>query len=190
MRNVLSDREKALEYDFFHKVDEQLLQKLRDKLADERQLELLADTTGIHHEGILNELAELGLNSETICALSLVPLVEVAWSDGRVSRAERNAILSVTPGGSGNMSDQLVANWLRERPDQKLFQTWKHYVAALSETLSPDAKEAMKREVVERARAVARATDSVFGIDTLSSAEKRLLLEIENAFDAPAPSSA
>ena len=47
MKEILRDRENALEYEFFHKADEQLWQQLKDQLKCEKLQQALTDATGI-----------------------------------------------------------------------------------------------------------------------------------------------
>ena len=48
---------------------------------------------GISDEKVLDKLDDLGLTTETVAAISLTPLVHVAWSDGEVDKQERTAVL-------------------------------------------------------------------------------------------------
>src|ERR687891_288917 len=80
----LGDRRKALEEEFFAKQNQQLLRQLRETTAVRTQKEALAAALGITDDDVLEHLMALGLSSETLAALSLVPLVEVAWAEGRV----------------------------------------------------------------------------------------------------------
>ena len=43
---------------------------------------------------MLAELARVGVRPETLSAVALIPLVMVAWADGRVDESERLAILN------------------------------------------------------------------------------------------------
>ena len=58
-KDIFKDRESALEYEFFHKVDEELLEKLKAKLNFEKREHALADATGIQDEAVLARLHEL-----------------------------------------------------------------------------------------------------------------------------------
>ena len=71
--DIFRTREQALEYEFFHKVDDELWEDLRHKLDLEDRRHALADATGITDEDVLTELVELDLNSETLFALLLFP---------------------------------------------------------------------------------------------------------------------
>src|SRR5438105_8011251 len=91
---LFGDRRKALEEAFFAKQNERVKQQLRAKQEGQARREALAAASGIRDEGVLDQLVALGLGAETLAALSLVPLVEVAWADGTIDAKERAAILA------------------------------------------------------------------------------------------------
>jgi hypothetical protein len=182
----LGDRRKALEEEFFAKHNRQLLQQLRQTTAAGRQKEALAAATGITDAAVLEQLAALDLSSETLAALSLVPLVEVAWADGSLDAKEQSALLAAaeqTGLSKNSASYQLLEEWLREQPSPKLLETWKAYVAILSSTLNDQAKQALKQDLLGRARLVAEAAGGFLGLGKrISSAEQTVLTELEQAF--------
>ena len=79
---ILADREKALEELFFEKHNRKLAEQLRAEREQTEAQEGLATLTGIEDEALLETLVGLDLRVETWAALSLLPLVEVAWADG------------------------------------------------------------------------------------------------------------
>jgi hypothetical protein len=182
----LGDRRKALEEEFFAKQNQQLLRQLRETKATEAQKEALAAVSGITDAAVLEQLVALDVSSETLAALSLVPLVEVAWADGRLDAKEQSALLAAAEQGGlskDNPSYQLFEAWLRERPSPKLLATWKAYVAILSSALDVPAKQALKQDLLGRARSVAEAAGGFLGLGKrISSAEQAVLTELEQAF--------
>jgi hypothetical protein len=135
---------------------------------------------------VLEQLAAVDLSSETLAALSLVPLVEVAWADGRLDAKERSALLAAAERAGlskDSASYQLLEEWFRERPSPKLLAAWKAYVAALSQTLNIRAQDALKQDLLGRARLVAEAAGGFLGLGKrISSAEQAVLTELEQAF--------
>ena len=45
-------------------------------------------------DAVLEKLANFGMDASTLAALSLAPLVLVAWADGEVDAKERDAVLA------------------------------------------------------------------------------------------------
>jgi len=62
------------------------------RLAKRRAIE---QTTGTDDAGIVDRIEQLGFNGESIKVLDLLPLIHVAWADGRIQKSERALILSI-----------------------------------------------------------------------------------------------
>ena len=180
----LAERGKELEEAFFR----QMNQKLTDKLQAENKKKLDKDAitrlTGITSDELLDKLMELKLGASTVAAFALLPVVEVAWADGRVDEKEQKAVLDASK-KAGLVGDaaEIVAHWLAERPAKSLFETWKAYIAAICNHLGPDEKALMKNELVGRARTVAEASGGFLGLGSHVSKEDQAVLDkISQAF--------
>jgi hypothetical protein len=186
-RDILRDRESAFEFEFCHKVDRKLLARLREQLDSEERQRALSQATGIEEASVLQELDSLGIRSQSVLALSLYPLVHVAWSDGTVDENERAAVLASLEGADRGISEpsrQLLEVWLKKRPCDDLFTAWRHYVAALMRTLTPVARRTVKFSLISRSRRVAESAGGILGIHKTSAAEEAAIAELENAFTA------
>jgi hypothetical protein len=185
----LRDREKALEESFFAKRNQKLLEALREKRAREQGREVLAEVSGIADADVLDKLVELGIGAETWTALSLVPLVEVAWANGQVEEKERRAVLAGAEANgivAGSPGYELLQGWLAQRPDARLLETWGEYIVGLRASLEAAEIHALRDEVLGRARAVAKAAGGFLGLGTrISSEEEVVLRELARAFDGP-----
>jgi hypothetical protein len=183
---ILGDRRKALEEEFFAKQNQRLLRQLRETTAVKAKTEALAAASGITDAAVLEQLAAIDLSGETVAALSLVPLIEVAWADGRLDAKEQSALLAAAEQsglGKDSASYQLLEEWVKERPSPRVLAAWKAYVAALSTTLDDQTKHALKQDLLGRARMVAEAAGGFLGLGKrISSAEQAVLTELEQAF--------
>jgi len=184
-RQVLKDRERALEYEFFHRVDEQLLEQLREKLKSEERREALCKATGITDQAVLQELDDVGVSSETYLAFYLFPLVHVAWADKKVEPQERDAILEEAE-SIGHSHDtesyHMLQRWLDREPGEEMFTAWKDYVHAMSDGVSVETYDALRRNVMEDARRVAKAAGGILGVHKISGAESKVLEELDEVF--------
>ena len=185
---ILRDRGKSLEDEFFRREDQRLMQKLEQMRAAETNREALAKAAGIGNPAVVDKLLELGVKAETVAALALVPLVEVAWADGELDRRERGAILDrARESGlaAGSVEHALLEAWLDRRPDPKLLTAWTHLVRGVSEQLGREESARLKANLLDRARAVATASGGVLGMGSkISSAEAAMLAQLEGAFPA------
>jgi hypothetical protein len=180
---ILRDRGKALEDEFFHRQNQRLLERLSERKAAESTRDALAKASGITTPAVLDELIKLGIRADTVAALSIVPLLEVAWADGTLDAKERRAVIDTTGLAPGSTVATLIEGWLDRRPDPRLFIAWTHLVQAMCEQLGPSGAAKLKAGLLERAAAVAAASGGRFGIGSkVSSSEAAALARLEAAF--------
>jgi len=181
----LRERGRSLEDEFFRRQDARLLERLRERKGAEAQREALAKATGITNAAILERLAKLGIGVETVAALRLVPLVEVAWADDTLDANERGAILARARASGiapGSPEAALLQSWLDQRPDATLGSAWAELVQGLCETLPPDEVARMRTGLLDGARAVAGASGGMLGLGRVSAAESAAIARLEAAF--------
>jgi len=182
----LGDRRQALEASFFHFQNEKLLDEFRQHLQAMERKAQLADASGIHDEAVLARLVELDIRPETLAAVALVPLVEVAWADGRLPPKNREAVIKAAEQAGMTADDdahQLLEAWLKQKPGDELLETWRQYVRALCDRLDDTEAERLKHDLLDRAQAVAAATGGLLGIGRVSAAEKAVLEKLARAFE-------
>src|SRR4029450_3731433 len=90
---ILRDRGRSLEDEFFRREDKRLTERLNELRAAEATREALGKASGITKPAGLEKLRALGIRAETAAALSIVPLVEVAWADGALDAKERRVVV-------------------------------------------------------------------------------------------------
>ncbi len=180
-------RRNELEEKFFREKDAELIRAMREKTATMKRRMALAEASGIEHEELLDQLDQLQVSAETLAALSLVPLVAVAWADGKLDDKERAAVLASADQiglKDGHAGYELLEQWLKQKPDKKLAEVWHDYIYALCEILSPEAKAELYEDLVGRTRAIAEATGGVLGLGSkISKPEQDVLDRLARAFD-------
>jgi hypothetical protein len=182
---AFAQRERALENEFFYRVDKELLDRMRKTYADEAAKRSLAAASGFTDEALLNELVELKIAPETLGALSLVPLVLVAWADRAVDCKERMAVLqaAIEDGlARDGAAYRLLEFWLENEPPPQLAETWKHFVKAVLPVLTDDNRFAFREEIMKQARRAAKASRPGLGAKKISTEEARVLNELESVF--------
>ncbi len=161
--------------------DTQLSRRLHADLDEIRQ------ATQITDHKVLTELIDCGVRAESLNLLTLVPLVHVAWANGRIEGEERTAILEAAA-QVGVRADSpgfvLLNGWLCCRPHRTLIRTWKDYVAAIRKFLSPEAYNVLHSSTVNRARSVAESAGGLLGFLKVSRAEEAAIQELNLAFFA------
>lgn len=179
----------ALEAVFYRSGSEGEREKIR-LAADEREASAaLAEASGISDPEVLTRLADLGIRAETLAALTLIPLIEVAWADGVMEPKERTAVLAGAE-SSGIAPDStsygLLALWTLEQPPPDLVAAWSGFIAALCAELDPAERDQLRENVMGRAREVAEAAGGFLGLGSVSKQEQRVLDELAERFDAAA----
>jgi len=185
-KDSISALRREMEEKFFLERDKELLQALREQTERKRRKQALADASGITDDELLDQLDEMDIGSETLAALSLIPLIAVAWADGSIDAKERQAVLTAAEQRgleAGHPGHDLLKGWLDTKPDRKLLDVWKDYVGALCHALDEEAATALKEDLLGRARAVAEAAGGLLGLlNKVSNSEQNMLDELQRAF--------
>lgn len=183
--DFLSDRRQALEEAFFARHNKELTEKLREKAEAAEERQRLAAATGIQDEAALTRLQALGLHPTTLSALSLVPLVLVAWADGKLEAKERKVILEAAAANGlevGTPAFDSLEGWLHELPPAGLLEAWLDYVKALTADLGEEGTAHLRQDILERAAKVAKSAGGWWDLGAVSDEEKGVLAQLEKAF--------
>jgi len=183
--HTLEERGRALENQFFDKENKAKISAMKDKLDAQKTREELRKASGMSDDTVLDKLVELGLRANTIAALSLVPLITVAWADGTIQDNERSAILQGAHGKGleqGTDGYELLQTWLTKKPDGQLFEAWEAYIKALAGQLNDEQNRLLKNQIVGFAKMVATSAGGILGFGKVSGTEEKVLNRIEAAF--------
>jgi hypothetical protein len=124
------------------------------------------------------------LTADTAPALFLAPLVQVAWAEGSVTKAEHATVLRLAR-GRGVEADspahaQLV-EWLRARPADAIFDVAADVLKQGFAVLPPAEQKERINRVVEACQEVAMASGSglatLLGIENMVSKEESSVLD-------------
>lgn len=133
------------------------------------------------------ELAEalktLGMDATSFRALALLPVVHVAWADGRVQDAERELILRLAEERYHLAEEGLrvLRNWLHHEPTTGYVRRGHKVLLGLSK-VEGFGRDALT-DVVGFSQEVARAAGGVFGFGAVSAEEAEAIAAIAQALD-------
>ena len=184
--DAFGERRKTLEDAFFKAKDHQLLDKMRSELAALEEKNKLAHVSGIVEQHVLDQLVKSGVTAESLTAVVMIPIVEVAWVDGALSTDERDAVLNaaVEQGISADSAAyELLKAWLKERPNPKIIEAWKDYVREVVRMMPRSAVSEFKRTMISRATRVAESAGGFLGIATTSKSERAKIDELSKIYD-------
>jgi len=183
---TLEERGRALENQFYEKENAEKLAAMKSKLESQTTKDELRKVSGMTDDTVLDKLVGLGLSANTIAALSLVPLISVAWADGQIQDNEREAILQAAHGkglDKGSPGYDLLTSWLKTKPDDKLFDAWQGYIHALCAQLTDEQARLLRNQILGFAKLVANVAGGILGIRKVSGDEEKVLQKIDAAFN-------
>lgn len=184
--DILGDKRKALLDSFFHEQDQNLLESLREEIKSQEIKAQLSAVSGIHDDAALDILVSQGIEPGSVAAVTLAPLVLVAWCDGNLHDKERAAILTGAAEHGVKKSDpayRLLESWLKTAPKKELFDLWEGYVTALADAMPDSSRRVLRDQVMGWARDVAEAAGGILGLGSkISAAEQTTLDHLRAAF--------
>jgi tellurite resistance protein len=125
-------------------------------------------------------LQGLGLGRDNYRAVVLLPLIEVAWSDGRIQRAERRRIAQIARRYGIEPSSEWLDRWLKRRPSKKAFFAARTVLLALmARAGKSDVPVESVEQVLDLCLWVAEAAGGLFGLAfTVSRTERDCIEQI------------
>ena len=119
--------------------------------------------------------------------LHLVPLVQVAWSEGEVTARERDLILALAErrGVPKNTATyRQLAGWLDDKPTDDFFDTALTAIRSTLDHEDEDSREADLKELAEWAVRIAEAAGGMLGMARVCREERECLKRITERLTA------
>jgi len=190
-RDLWDERRRSYESEYFQRRERELLEKMRERGRREREAKELAEPVGVSDDEILKELHDLGYTRETVTLLHLVPLLQVAWTDGAVSSAERAGILEAAKLRGVEESSpayrQLIG-WLDKKPLDGFFEDTLRLIGNLLVIMPESESTKNKQDLMSYANAIARASGGILGLGSkVSAAEQEALDKIAREISTAHP---
>jgi hypothetical protein len=177
---ILDDRRKAQEEEYFRKQNAALAQKLKDRETLKSQ--------GISDDHLIEELTKAGFGADAARALVFVPLIQMAWADGRVQDEERQLIEKLAGQRGIELESEamtLIQRWMSSEPRDERFLQAKALLEPMVEEIRRSGGAELGAWISSAAEKVAEATGGLFGFGAkISKEEKELLKEIANRFQS------
>jgi len=178
MRQPVSHLRSEAEY--CHQLDVELTDTLRTRTILQERHHRLEELLQVREPAIFKKLERLGYDETTVTLLFVVPLVQVAWADGSVTKPERDHIVAIATlrGIKPNTPayERLMA-WLEREPSNEFFEGTLDVIAAVISSLPASEREQCKRALLLVCHDAAEAPCHVFGQLSRVCAAKRKAIE-------------
>jgi tellurite resistance protein len=134
----------------------------------------IADSIGTTDLDLAARIAALGFDDETANILDLIPLVHVAWADGKIQRGERARILEILEvrGHAPESTPFQMIEALLEQPPPPAFM--RQSLAILRDLLGD--RPTVAQTIVSMCVDVANASGGLFGFGRRVSEQERELI--------------
>lgn len=185
-RDAFGERRQTQEDEYFRKREQELIQKMRQRAETDATRQQLAERSGIADPAVLQDLEALGYTPDTVRLLHLVPLVQMAWSEGGVSDRERSLILDAARASEiadGSVAADQLAQWLATRPTDQFFETTLRVIGALLAGQPAAERDATQRDLLAYCSAIASVSGGILGRGKVSDTERHLLQHISHALE-------
>ena len=150
-----------------------------------RKLKLELIKVYADNRSMQQDLVHLDIRDQPLATLMLMPLAEVAWVDGALEEAEKNAIVKAASAlvpDHGAETRRILNHWVEERPRPEALEAWRWYVGAYFREVGQQERQAFRQQIMESAHAVAEATGGFFGLgNKISKLERMVIAELEQA---------
>ncbi len=155
--------------------------QLSPKVAQKRHISQVIETLKLPSRDLAERLVRLGFDSETACVLHILPLIQVAWANGEISRRERSRILHVlklreVPEGS--RAWLLCESLLSTRPTDAFLHACREALRDILHS-GKTGQGQDERLLIDLCVDIAEVSGGLFGLHrTVSAAERTVIADI------------
>jgi hypothetical protein len=179
-RDIFAERERWLEEEYFRRKNRELVENLHRQHARQAERLQIAEVIGVADQDVIDALQDMGYTAETVQLLYLIPLVQVAWSEGGPADREREMILKIAqtrgikPAG---LAHQHLIQWLTIKPSEQFFADNLQAIRVIFELLPPEQREAGRRDLIAACSQIASIVEGGIMGRAQISEEERLLID-------------
>ena len=181
-KDKFAQREHWLEEEYFGRKNQELIKKLRERRAREADRQKMAEMMGVDDQEVLEALQDLGYTSETIPLLHIVPLVDVAWTEGGVADREREMIFKIAEARGvrpDGVAYETLSHWMENKPSERFFENSLLAIRIVLDLLPEEQRRASRRDLIAYCNQIASAVSSgIFGPGGIWEEERALISHI------------
>lgn len=178
---ILNDLRTAKDDEYFHQKEQELIEKMHQRVSKEEERRELAEFFFVEDAEILDALLELGYSRETIFLLFLVPVIHVAWIDGSVTDNERRAVIEIARARGmekDSPAELMLKDWLNNRPPDEFFDKTLRLIRNILQTRPRAVRLIREQTLAHYCNVVANASGGFLGFGKVSPAQQELIRKI------------
>jgi len=181
-KDKFAQREHWLEEEYFGRKNQELIEKMRQQRAREADRQKMSEMMGVNDQEVLEALQDLGYTSETIQLLHIVPLVEVAWTEGGVADRERKMIYKIAQARGiqpDSAAHELLSHWFEKKPSGRFFENSLRAIRLVLDLLPEEQRQAGRKDLITYCNQIAAAVSSgILGPGSFFEEERALIEHI------------
>lgn len=188
MSDFLEPLRLAHEEEYFQRHNQELVEKLRARAANEAAAANIKAATGVQDDALVEHLARLGVTRDTVAVLHLMPLLEVAWADGEIQDEERALLHGAADEAKleGKALEAFEA-MIQKRPKQIYFDVALEFIRTVLAAMPEAEANAARENIKSLTETIAQSTGGWFGIfGNVSDEEESALAHITGRLNAKA----
>jgi hypothetical protein len=169
---------------FIRLEEERLLKGMKHGTEVEASIRLrwteIAKGVGSEDPSIGQRLEKLGFNADSVRILFYIPLIEVAWSDGKIGYEESYKIVDVVRKRGVRATSEafdFLSHLTLQRPDAAFFHGCNEVIRELLGKMQAGEREQSIQTLSDLCVQVARASRGFFGLGSDVSREEREVIQ-------------
>ena len=119
-------------------------------------------------------MQDLGFSLDTVVLLPLVPIIQMTWAEGGITKAERELLVRLARSrGSeeGSAADRQLTEWMANRPADAVFAGALRLIRAVLDSGVKDAADFTGDDLVKSCEDIAAASGGILGFGRVSAEE-------------------
>lgn len=154
--------------------------ELSKKADAAAKVSALASSLALTDQELAERIYALGFDADTASVLFVLPLIQVAWASGDVSRSERAQVLKVLELRKverGSKAWLLAESLLEERPSESFLAETRTLLGGILKGRYKDEGDFATRQLIDYCMAVADASGGILGFGNRVSPEEVAAIE-------------
>jgi len=153
--------------------------EVKDQTEEEKTLDAIAESIGVYDEGLGRRMVDLGYDKDTAFLIGFIPIIQVAWADGKVDARETKKLYELAESRGlekGSKGEEFFKKLITEKPDDEFFTRSLKIINEIVAKLPEKTRKESLKDLSSYCIAIATASGGVMGFGKKISEEERKLM--------------